>query len=307
MQRTQTFRWTLQRSPYYQDTTGGYSKYLDVPSMVDFFLINELTRNVDGYRLSSYMYKDRDSKNPKFFLGPVWDFNHGFGNSDYYEASKIEGWQLEYQATNASFMNSDEFQPPFWWKKVFDDPRFRDAAAARWLAMRKGVFATPRIHRFIDSLASHIHEAQQRNFVKWPILSTYVWPNAFIGGSYANEIAYLKTWILFRLDWIDTQLAGRSLSVPQPGTLPLQPELFQNYPNPFNPSTTIRFSIPVAARTRITVHDLLGRSVRTVTDDDWSAGDHELRFDASGLSSGLYYYRITSGPFTQSRPMLLMK
>jgi len=262
---------------------------------------------VDGYRLSSYLYKDKDSKNPKFFLGPVWDFNHGFGNCDYYEASKIEGWQLELQASNASFINTDEFQPPFWWKRVFDDPRFRDAAAARWTSLRSGPFSTPRIYRFIDSIATLINEAQQRNFTKWPILNTYVWPNAFVGGNYPNEVAYLKTWIMFRLDWMDMQLAGRSLSVPSHSAVPFKAELYQNYPNPFNPSTTIRFRLPAAGRAIVTVHDLLGSTVRTLTDGEMSAGEHELRFNAAGLSSGLYYYRITSGSFTQTRPMVLLK
>jgi len=80
----------------------GYPQYVDVSSMVDYFLINEMTKNVDSFRLSFFMYKDIDSKNTKLFFGPVWDYNSGFGYADYYNASKPEGWQISYFDTNSA-------------------------------------------------------------------------------------------------------------------------------------------------------------------------------------------------------------
>lgn len=70
-----------------------YGLYLNVESFVDNFIINELSRNVDGYRLSTYFHKDKDSKGGKLVAGPVWDFNFSFGNVGYYQAENLEGWQ----------------------------------------------------------------------------------------------------------------------------------------------------------------------------------------------------------------------
>lgn len=305
-------------SPGYADSANGYAKYLDIPSMIDVFLINEMSRNVDAYRLSSFMYKDKDSKNPKFFFGPVWDFNHGYGNCDYYEAGKVQGWQIDYQSSNANFLTTDMFQPPFWWKKVTDDSLFKKKAAARWEALRATAFSRQRINAWIDSIAAHINEAQQRNFVKWPILNTYVWPNAYIGGTYANEVSYLKMWIMYRLDWMDMQLVGRPLSIEKKqNAIPVVYTLEQNYPNPFNPSTTIRFSVAASRHTEGTalgervslkVFNLLGQEVATLFDGVAEAGkQYSTTFNAAHHTSGMYYARLFSSTEVRTVKMMLLK
>jgi len=89
-----------------------------------------------------------------------------------------------------------------------------------------------------------------------------------------------------------------------------QPEdynLSQNYPNPFNPSTTIRYSIPSPDLVRIKIYDILGREVQMLVNELQQAGTYEVQFDASGLASGIYLYRIESGNFLQTRKMILLK
>lgn len=90
-------------------------------------------------------------------------------------------------------------------------------------------------------------------------------------------------------------------------SLPLHYSLEQNYPNPFNPTTTINYSIPQAGDVRIILYDVLGNQVKTLTDTQHDAGKYEILFDASGLSSGVYYYRIQSGEFTSTKKLILMK
>ncbi len=88
------------------------------------------------------------------------------------------------------------------------------------------------------------------------------------------------------------------------------PESFalkQNYPNPFNPSTTIQFDLPEASQVKLVVYDVLGRQVRVLVDGTREAGTHEAIFDASGLPSGTYVYRIEAGPYAETHTMLLMK
>jgi len=81
-------------SDNYDDPVEGYAKYIDIDSYVNTILLNELTRNVDGYRLSTYMYKDKDSKGGKLTMGPTWDHNLAWGNADYCNGSNTTGMAL---------------------------------------------------------------------------------------------------------------------------------------------------------------------------------------------------------------------
>jgi hypothetical protein len=83
--------------------------------------------------------------------------------------------------------------------------------------------------------------------------------------------------------------------------------LNQNYPNPFTPITKINYRLQVAGVTRLVVIDLMGREVAELVNEYHSAGSYEYKFDASNLSSGVYYYKITSGEFVSVKKMLLVK
>ncbi|HCV44318.1 MAG TPA: hypothetical protein DGH68_12590 [Bacteroidetes bacterium] len=88
-----------------------------------------------------------------------------------------------------------------------------------------------------------------------------------------------------------------------------QYKLEDNYPNPFNPSTTIRFSVPAGTYgpTSLRVYDLLGKEVRTLVNEELKAGSYEKTFDATGLSSGVYFYRLQAGESVSTKKLLLMK
>jgi len=109
--------------------------------------------------------------------------------------------------------------------------------------------------------------------------------------------------------WTDTltfyfpdAVADKHLSV-----IPIDFALHQNYPNPFNPSTTINYGLPNASEVRLAVYDLLGREVSVLVNGRKDAGVHEVRFDGSGLSSGVYLYRLTAGSFVQTRKMIVVR
>lgn len=83
--------------------------------------------------------------------------------------------------------------------------------------------------------------------------------------------------------------------------------LEQNYPNPFNPTTTVSFQLPVASDVRLVVYDILGREAAVLVHERKAPGRYEVTFDAAGLASGMYVYRVTAGNFSQTRTMLLLK
>jgi hypothetical protein len=83
--------------------------------------------------------------------------------------------------------------------------------------------------------------------------------------------------------------------------------LAQNFPNPFNPETTIKFAIPQTEKVKIVIFDILGREVTTLVNELRNAGTYSVKFDASSLSSGVYFYSIQTPNFTETKKMLLVK
>ncbi|MBI2619069.1 MAG: T9SS type A sorting domain-containing protein [Ignavibacteriales bacterium] len=98
------------------------------------------------------------------------------------------------------------------------------------------------------------------------------------------------------------QLEPRSLP-----TVPTEMRLYQNMPNPFNPTTTIRFDLPEPGNVSLRVYNALGQEIKVLTDDYRDAGTHSVRFDAQGLASGVYFYRLISGSLVLTEKMSLMK
>jgi len=91
------------------------------------------------------------------------------------------------------------------------------------------------------------------------------------------------------------------------GEIPVRFDLAQNYPNPFNPATSIQYALPEGSFVSLRVFDLLGQEVATLVSDYQSAGTYEVRFNAEGLPSGMYLYRITAGRFSESKKLLLLR
>ncbi len=88
---------------------------------------------------------------------------------------------------------------------------------------------------------------------------------------------------------------------------PATSSLFQNYPNPFNPSTTIQYAMPIRSHITLTVYNTLGQIVKELVNGEVEAGYHEVKFDASGLASGVYLYRMQAGSFVETRKLILLR
>jgi hypothetical protein len=89
--------------------------------------------------------------------------------------------------------------------------------------------------------------------------------------------------------------------------LPIEYALKQNYPNPFNPSTKIKYSIPQSSNVVLKVFDILGNEIETLVNEEKSVGIYEVQFDATGISSGVYFYTLTAGNFVENKKMVLLR
>jgi len=200
-------------SETFSDQVIGYRRFIDLNSFLDYLIINEIAKNVDACRLSTYLYKDRDSKGGKLTMGPVWDFDIAFGNVD----------------VNNGFRTDSLVAPLYpWWNRFLQDTLFTRALGERWMNHRVNSLTIHRIMSLIDSLSIFLNEAQQRNFERWDILETEIWPNYFVGGSYEAEIEYLKGWLVNRINWLDNYFGYSTSPI-----IELSNNSLLIYPNPF--------------------------------------------------------------------------
>ena len=237
---------TALNSTSFRDPVTGYRAYSEVNSFIDYFLVSELSRNIDSYRLSTFFYKD---KNGKLVMGPLWDFNLAFGNADYYEGYNPQGWIMHGVSTG------DSYQIPFWWAKLRTDSYFNSELKKRWVDLRSNSFSKDNIFHFIDSTAILLDQPQQRNFSRFPTLGQYVWPNYYIGQTYQEEIAFLKEWITQRLEWMDNQIN----LITGVDEVPIA-NAYETYafPNPFNEHLTIHTLIYSPAFIEVKVYNVYG-------------------------------------------------
>jgi hypothetical protein len=192
---------TVLASDNFDNADTGYQSIIDVDSFIDFFIINEITKNIDGYRLSTFINVDIDQK---IKMGPIWDFNLAFGNADYCDAANTQGWLYNFN----SICPGDIWQVPFWWRRLMESVYFKQRLKDKWQLYRSTTLSDVSIESQIDSYVEYLNSnnAIRQNFYKWPILGQYVWPNYFIGATHDSEIDFLKGWISQRLNWMDGQI-----------------------------------------------------------------------------------------------------
>jgi hypothetical protein len=140
------------------------------------------------------------------------------------------------------------------------------------------------------ALRAYLGTADSLNF-KWTILAV---------DSYNSPVSSVDTFsVLLKKVLVGVKEA--------PSVIPTVFALSQNYPNPFNPSTRIEFALPKETRVRLEVYNMLGQKVATLVDEVRSAGNHGVTFDASGLASGLYFYRLSTNEVSFLKKMMLLK
>jgi hypothetical protein len=173
----------------FRDPATGWRRHIDERAAVDFVLLNELFKNQDAFHASTYLARGAGGR---WELGPVWDFDISMGNADYGPSATLEGSMLEERA---------------WASRLYRDPAFVAAVAARWEELRAGGLR----RALLRDVAQHARRlsgtgAAARNFGRWPVLGVRVWPNppeAVQRTTYASEVAALRAWLERRIAWMD--------------------------------------------------------------------------------------------------------
>jgi hypothetical protein len=163
--------------------SNGFPSIIDIPSFVDFLLINELASNPDAYTFSTYFHKDR---NGKLRAGPIWDINLSYGNDLFalgFDRSHTNIWQMDDgQNSGATF-----------WRDLFKNPKFRCYTSRRWneLIQPEGAFNYNKLTAQIDEIVLQISEAELRDRAAW-----------LREDDFDAEIANMKSWLKTRIEWI---------------------------------------------------------------------------------------------------------
>jgi hypothetical protein len=171
--------------------SNGFPSIIDIPSFVDFILINELASNPDAYTFSTYFHKDR---NGKLRAGPIWDINLSYGNDLFslgFDRSHTNIWQ----------MDDGENSGATFWRDLFNNPKFRCYTSRRWneLIQPNGTFNYNKLSAQIDEIVQQIREAELRDRAAWSREDDF-----------DLEIANMKNWIKTRIEWVTREIGSFS-------------------------------------------------------------------------------------------------
>ena len=182
----------------FRNPTNGYASFIDIDSFVDQHLFVEATKNIDGFRFSTFFTKDRGEK---IRMEPIWDWNLSFGNARGKHGFVADRWY---------WPQLDDQQYP-WFRRLFEDPDFGQRYVDRWAQWRTNVFSEAHLLARIDELAAFLKEPAARNFERWPVLGTIIGPEHFAGKTYEDDVHYMKSWITNRLAWMNAQFVAPPL------------------------------------------------------------------------------------------------
>jgi hypothetical protein len=275
--------------PNFADPVLGYKNFSVPETFIDFFILNEISKNVDGYRLSTYLHKEKDSKGGKLRMGPMWDFNLAWWNADYCDGNVSTGWAYEF----GDVCGGDGFQIPTWWSRLLEDEWYQDELKCRWTTLRQGMLSNDSLFAKIDSLALYMDLAKDRHFEQWPILNEYTWPNPSpIPADYPEEITALKTWIISRATWLDNNIPGTC----HLGLVENEIASVNAYPNPFSDKINISWFSAGLNDANIRVYDMQGKLMASEEVlSNYGMNELQLSNFSQELNAGMYWIEIQEG------------
>ena len=237
----------------FDDPVFGYRPFINTRSFIDYFIVNEFARNVDGFKKSRNFHKDKSSKDSLIYAGPVWDFDWAYKD---HSSSMLNGagWRHDYSGPT-------DVKPPGWYIRLIQDSTFANELNCRYFNLRNTILDTSNLFHFIDSLENILNDAQERHFTRWPILGVNVGtPEIGIQPTtYSGEIIKFKNWISERLMWLDNNMPG---NCPNVGLNELKKTYVVTYPNPSLEILNIYSESEIA---EIIIYDKIGREIKSLS------------------------------------------
>ncbi len=272
----------------FMDETTGYRNYLSVPSFIDYFLVNEFSRNNDGFKKSVFFHKEKNASGGKLKAGPVWDFDWAFKNlytCDIFQNADGSGW--------AHLINdcpTDNYSAG-WYIRLLQDSTFANQLRCTYDDYRTNILDTTTIFHYLDSIHSLVENAQARHYQKWPILgvSSQAPEVEPVATTYAEEIAKLKEWITLRLDWLDANIPGQCLLVDDVAEQTSKNAL-RIYPNPGDGHFRLEGNVHNTSPLKMSVYDVAGKLI-----DRIQLPSGHLMFDYELREKGVYEVVLHDG------------
>jgi subtilisin-like proprotein convertase family protein len=294
--------------PNFTDTAVGYRKYISTRSFIDYFIVNELSRNTDGFKKSCYFYKEKDNNNGtigKMKAGPVWDFDWAWKNIPGCMFQNTDGSGWSYHINDCG----PDVNGTGWYVRLLQDSTFANELNCRWQELRGTILDTTNIFHFMDSIANYSMEAQARHFANWGIMGVAsgtpeVDPPR---QSYQGEVDSLKSWIRKRIAWMDANMPGNSANCNPTGihTLSDNTTAVNSYPNPFQNEIHLSFVLAQPEDVEIELLNPLGQVVQPVQHEHHNGGGTQVfTFQADeNLPAGIYLLRIKCGDKVWTREL----
>jgi CotH kinase protein/Secretion system C-terminal sorting domain/Proprotein convertase P-domain len=272
-------------APTFKNPLTGWRKYADEDAFIDYFLLNELTKNVDAYTLSTFFFKDKNSNGGKLQMGPNWDYNLAWRNADYCTGDLADGWIYRKNDVCGTDIS-------FWWKRFMLDTAYKNRMKCRWMELRTTVLDTTYIFNKMDSIAEYLGASKDRHFRQWPILGTYVWPNpAPLANTYTEELDNMKQWIVERLNWMDNNLPG--ICSPVSAEMVFGGNEFSIFPNPVAETLHINMAPLRPNDINITVYDGLGQVVLLQSFTTAGNDSETVTIDFKAIPKGFYFVTMS--------------
>ncbi len=270
----------------HQDDFARYFRnYIDVKSFIDYFIVSEVSRNIDGYKKSRYYYKDRADVDNRLHAGPVWDFDWAWKNihdCSFLANTYGAGWAYKTNDCRRTYT-------PGWYVRMLQDPTFADEVNCRYFDLRRTILSLDHLYAFMDSIYDVVKDPQKNHFKRWQILGVRtgapeIEPPA---DTWEEEVQRLKNWIRIRLEWLDQNMVGDHdhcttlRPYPQEGETALR-----IFPNPADDHFYVEALSPV---THIEIYDLSGRKVLSID----RSGEHSVEVSTVSLKKGAYLVRVS--------------
>jgi hypothetical protein len=278
-------------SPNFTDPNLGYRAFIGVNSFIDYFIINEVARNGDGYKKSRYFYKDKnkpDGTVRKLKAGPVWDFD--WAEKDMWDGSE--------DGSGFMYPNCDQdVNAPGWYIRLLEDTLFANEVRCKYDDYRRSILSEEYIHTKIDSVANLVNESQAWHYKIWGHMGVQT-GTPEIGTpsqTYAEEVQKLKDWYTRRLNWLDLNMPGTLNGCSFSGLQEMANVYQLNaFPIPFQDALTIEWSRGQLTGALAELTDQQGRLICSSQISD----DTENQFTMNGLEdlkAGCYFLRLTRG------------